>query len=355
LPSNHEKRAVPKALIVGVSGTQLGAAERDFLKTADPLGFILFARNITAPDQVRALVREMRDCIGRKNAPVLIDQEGGRVARLKPPHWRAAPAAALFGELARHDRAAARQAVRLNAQLIGAELHALGITVDCAPVADIPAFGADPIISDRAFATDPPLVADLAQVFCEGLASVGVLPVIKHIPGHGRAGIDSHMGLPKVDAAQADLAAQDFAPFAVLARIKAPEPWAMTAHVVFEAFDKNLPATLSSIVIEDVVRGAISFDGIVISDDLSMGALEGSFEDRAAQALAAGCDLVLHCNGQLDEMKAVAKGTANIDAAVQARLDRSLGALPGEIPDFDATAALKELTGLMTPVMGDAQ
>jgi beta-N-acetylhexosaminidase len=360
LPSNHEICSVPKALIVGVSGTQLDAAERNFLKAADPLGFILFARNIASPDQIRSLIADMRACVDRQDAPVLIDQEGGRVARLRPPHWRAAPAAALFGERAHSDPDAARQAVHLNAQLIGAELAALGITVDCAPVADVPEVGADPIISDRAFAADAAMVADLATAFCEGLASMGVLPVIKHIPGHGRAGVDSHKGLPHVDTNKADLATQDFAPFKALARLKNPEPWAMTAHVVFKAFDQKLPATLSSIVIEDVVRDAIGFDGIVISDDLSMGALEGAFEDRAAGALAAGCDLVLHCNGKLDEMEAVARGTSDLGAGAsgiktEARLARSLGMLKSLPQDFDAGAALNELSALMAPVWGGVQ
>jgi beta-N-acetylhexosaminidase len=360
LPSNHEFCSVPKALIVGVAGTELNAAESNFLKAADPLGFILFARNISTPDQVRTLVADMRSCVGREDSPVLIDQEGGRVARLGPPHWRAVPAAALFGELACSDPDAAQQAVRLNAQLIGAELAALGITVDCAPVADVPAPGADPIISDRAFSSDEAIVADLAAAFCKGLASVGVLPVIKHIPGHGRAGMDSHKGLPRVDATKDDLTAQDFAPFVALARLKEPEPWAMTAHVVFESFDKKLPATMSSIVIEDVVRKAIGFDGIVISDDLSMGALDGSFEDRAAGALAAGCDLVLHCNGKLDEMEAVARGTKRLEAGTagtktETRLARSLGRVKGLSQEFDAAAAQNELSVLMAPVLRNKQ
>jgi len=337
---------VPKALIVGVPGPDLDSATRRLLTDIDPLGFILFSRNVENPAQVRALVADLRNTIGRADAPVLIDQEGGRVARLKPPHWRAAPPASVFGRLAARNPEGAKRAVHLNAQLIGAELAALGINVDCAPVCDVPAADADPIIGDRAFATDPETVAVLARFFCAGLSAAGVLPVIKHIPGHGRAEVDSHKALPRVTAAGGDLAQHDFAPFAALSDIKAPVPWAMTAHVIYTAHDAQAPATLSGRVIADVIRGTIGFSGIVISDDLSMQALSGPFAARAQDALAAGCDLALHCNGKADEMAQVAEGCTSISAATAKRLEASLGALSTGT-DFDHENALATLAELL--------
>ncbi len=337
---------MPKALIVGVPGPELDGATRRLVARMDPLGFILFARNVETPDQVRALVSDLRDSVGREDAPVLIDQEGGRVARLTPPHWRAAPPAAAFGRLAARDPEAAKHAVRLNAQLIGAELAALGINVDCAPVCDVPAADADPIIGDRAFATDPGTVATLARCFCDGLAAAGVLPVIKHIPGHGRAGVDSHKALPEVTAPAEDLARRDFAPFAALADLKAPVPWAMTAHVIYSAYDGEVPATLSKRVIAEIIRNAIGFDGIVISDDLSMNALSGPFAARAHDALAAGCDLALHCNGKAEEMTQVAEGSHPIGSATTERLKASLGAL-GADRGFNRDEALATLDKLL--------
>jgi beta-N-acetylhexosaminidase len=344
---------VPKALIVGIAGTRVGARELTFIREADPLGFILFARNVAAREQVVALVEDLRRAVGRADAPVLIDQEGGRVARLRPPQWRAAPAAAIFGQLMRLNREHALRATRLNAQLIGAELAALGITVDCAPVADVPVAGSDPIIGDRAFDTAPETVATLAGAFCDGLDAAGILPVIKHIPGHGRATADSHKDLPRVTASRAELVAHDFLPFKELARRAAPQPWAMTAHVVYESCDAEMPATLSRTVVADVMRGDIGFDGVIISDDLSMGALTGPFEERAGRALAAGCDLALHCNGNLEEMTAAAAGCSSIGMDTTLRLERSLGArrFPAE---FDAAAAQAELDVLMSAVRGAA-
>ncbi len=342
---------MPKALIVGVAGTRLGAKELNFLQETDPLGFILFARNIASPDQVRALTTEMRNAVGRADAPVLIDQEGGRVARLRAPQWRAAPPAAVFGELYRLNAELGLMATRLNAQMIGNELIALGINVDCAPVADVPVADADPIIGDRAFATEPGPVRMLAGAFCEGLAAAGVLPVIKHIPGHGRAEVDSHKALPRVTAHRADLSARDFAPFKALARRRDPEPWAMTAHVIYDCCDPDRPATQSRAVIDNIIRGEIGFDGIVLSDDLSMGALTGPYDERARIALAAGCDLMLHCNGKLEEMVPAAAGCADLSATAERRLARSLGALGAPEP-FDAEAAKEELARMLAPVSG---
>lgn len=288
----------PRAAIFGCAGPALAPEERAFFASVDPLGFILFQRNCVDPAQVRRLVAELRASVGRADAPVLIDQEGGRVARLRPPHWRGYPSAARIAALADEAPAAARIVTRLIAD----DLHALGITVDCLPVLDVPVPGADAVIGDRAYGTEPETVARIGHAACEGLLAGGVLPVLKHIPGHGRGTVDSHLACPLVTAAIHELEITDFAPFRALNGM----PWAMTAHIVYEAVDPTQPATLSSKVIAEVIRGEIGFDGVLVSDDLSMQALGGSLGERAARALAAGCDVVLHCNGRFDEMSEVA-------------------------------------------------
>ena len=293
----------------------LSDAERRFFADADPLGFILFARNCEAPGQLRALVGSLRESIGRADAPLLIDQEGGRVAYLRPPHWRAAPAAGRIGALAAGDRAAGREAARVNARLMAAELFDAGITVDCVPVLDVPVEGAHDVIGDRAFCADPELIAALGAEVCAGMLAGGVLPVIKHMPGHGRAAVDSHHDLPVVDEALDVLRATDFAPFARLA----DAPWGMTAHIVFSAID-DAPATQSPRVIADIIRGEIGFTGVLASDDIGMDALAGGPAERAAASLAAGCDVVLHCNGTLDEMAAVAAAVGPLSDAAEARI-----------------------------------
>lgn len=321
----------PRAVIFGLAGLHPSDEESRFFEEADPLGFILFARNCHQPEQVRELVKTLRAIVGRDNAPVLIDQEGGRVQRLRPPHWRSAPASAVFGALCGDDLdqdidhqtgGAGRTAVEachLNARLLGADLAALGITVDCAPVLDVrQPFGHD-IIGDRAFADDVQTVALLGRAACAGLLAEGVLPVIKHVPGHGRATLDSHEALPVVDAPLEMLERVDFAPFAALA----DSPLAMTAHVVYTAIDPHAPATTSKTVIERVIRGAIGFDGLLISDDLCMRALAGTPPARTTVALDAGCDVVLHCNGNLDEMRAVATVCPPLSLEAQKRLARA--------------------------------
>lgn len=310
---------MPRAVVFGCAGPRLSAEEAAFFRASDPLGFILFARNCERPDQVRALVRALRGSVDRSDAPVLIDQEGGRVARLGPPHWRKAPAQGVFAELARSDRAAARHAARLNARLLAAELDGLGITVNCLPVLDLPRAGAHAIIGDRALGNDPETIAELGRAVCEGLLEGGVLPVVKHIPGHGRARADSHVALPVVEAPADDLRASDFRPFAALR----DAPLAMTAHVVYAAFDPMLPATLSRTVVAGVIRGEIGFDGLLVSDDLSMGALGGTLKARAEAALSAGCDLVLHCNGRLAEMAQVAAAVGPLGGEAERRLARA--------------------------------
>lgn len=291
-----------RAFICGCAGTVLSADERAFLRDADPWGLILFARNIVDPQQVRALCDDFRAITGRADAPILIDQEGGRVRRLKPPLVADHPPAWVYGRLYRDDPEAARHATRLAGQVLGGELAALGITVDCAPVLDLRYDDAHDIIGDRAFGGDPAVVADLGRALGEGLTDAGVLPVVKHIPGHGRALADSHFDLPEVETDRATLEATCFAPF----RAYADAPLAMTAHVVYRAVDADAPATTSRRVIGEVIRGFIAFDGLLMSDDVSMKALKGPIRERTAASIAAGCDLALHCNGDLLEMAEVA-------------------------------------------------
>jgi len=292
----------PRAVIFGCAGTTLSADERAFFRDTDPLGFILFARNVEAPEQVRRLVESMRDTVGRDDAPVLIDQEGGRVQRLRPPHWRLAPPAVIFGELYASDPAAAMMASRLNGRLLAADLAPLGIDVDCAPVLDLPVPGAHGVIGDRAFAPSVQAVVSLGRAQADGLLAGGIIPIMKHIPGHGRARADSHHELPVVETTRAELERTDFAPFQALADL----PWAMTAHVLYRALSSNQPATTSARLIDDVIRRHIGFDGVLLSDDLSMQALGGSLGERARQSLEAGCDVALHCNGEPAEMREIA-------------------------------------------------
>src|SRR5690242_10815150 len=308
-----------RAVILGCSGTRLTDDERVFFRDVDPLGFILFARNIDTPEQARRLVDELRMSVGRAEAPVLIDQEGGRVVRLKPPHWRKAPPARLLGELYERDPERGLEATRLNSRLLAADVASIGCDVDCLPVLDIAFPETHAVIGDRAYTAVPESVAALGRAAAEGLLAGGVLPVIKHIPGHGRATVDSHHALPRVDASRTTLAKSDFAPFKALADM----PWAMTAHIVYADIDAATAATLSRRVVTEVIRGEIGFDGVLVSDDLSMRALGGSFADRAAGALAAGCDLVLHCNGDMTEMTAVAGAASRLTPAARRRIDRA--------------------------------
>jgi beta-N-acetylhexosaminidase len=305
----------PRSVVLGCSGESLSAFERDFFPAADPVGFILFRRNCNSPDQVRELVVELRDCVGRDDAPVLIDQEGGRVARLRPPHWRLYPSAARLASL---PDPSAENAARLAARLIADDLEWLGITVDCLPVLDLPVPGADSVIGDRAYGTDPGRVARLARAVCNGLLEGAVLPVIKHMPGHGRAGVDSHYACPLVETVRDELSRTDLAPFCALADM----PWAMTAHIVYTAIDATAPGTLSSRVVAEIIRGEIGFDGVLVSDDLSMRALGGGLGERTRRALAAGCDLALHCNGMPGEMEEVVAAAGPISDRTTERLAR---------------------------------
>ena len=328
-----------RAAIFGLSGTVLTDAERQFFRDADPLGFILFQRNCETPQQVCGLVADLRDAVGRGDAPVLIDQEGGRVARLKPPYWPEYPAPAKIAALGGLH---AREAAWLGARLIADDLACLGITVDCAPVVDLPVAGADPIIGDRALGATPAAVAELGLAVCDGLMAGRVLPVIKHIPGHGRGNVDSHKGLPVVTTDRVTLDSSDFAPFRALAAM----PWAMTAHILYTAIDPDRPATLSAAVIA-MIRTSIGFDGVLVSDDLSMQALGGRLEDRARGALEAGCDLVLHCNGDMTEMSGIAAAIGSLNEAAQRRVDgaEERRAAPGA---FDRFAAERRFAALMS-------
>ncbi|MDE2355501.1 MAG: beta-N-acetylhexosaminidase [Alphaproteobacteria bacterium] len=325
------------AVVLGLKGPQLSAAEAEFFRAQDPWGFILFARNIETPDQTRDLIARLRACVGRADAPVFVDQEGGRVQRFRPPHWSAYPPGARYAAAAR-DADEARDLAWLGGRLMAEELFALGVSVDCAPVADVPVAGAHDVIGDRAFSHDPARVADLAGAQAEGLMAGGVLPVVKHIPGHGRAGADSHLALPRVSASLADLAASDFVPFRALANL----PMAMTAHVVFEAIDAEAPATTSPAVISRIIRGDIGFDGLLISDDLSMQALSGTLRARAEAARTAGCDMLLHCNGDMAEMVEVVAGAAPLTGAPARRAEAALAARRAPGP-FDVAAGRERL------------
>jgi beta-N-acetylhexosaminidase len=331
-----------RAFITGVSGPELTAAEREFIAAERPWGFILFKRNIETPAQVILLVRELRAAIGNPDAPVLIDQEGGRVQRLGPPHWPVYPPGAAFGVLYDIDRAAGLSAARLSARLMAADLVELGVTVDCLPLADVPVAGADAVIGNRAYGTEPDKVAAIARAVTEGLERGGILPVLKHIPGHGRATADTHFRLPEVDTPKAELERTDFAAFQPLADL----PMAMTAHVVFSALDPTQPATTSATIIQQVIRGVIGFQGLLMSDDVSMNALAGSIAERTRAIIAAGCDMVLHCNGKLDEMREVARETPELSGEALERAGRALASRRAP-QGFDRLAARAALDALI--------
>ena len=331
-----------RAFITGVSGLELSAEEREFIRTERPWGFILFKRNIDTPEQVTNLVREMRNSMGSPDAPVLIDQEGGRVQRFGPPHWPVYPAGAAFGALYDIEPELGLAAARLSARLMAADLIDLGVTVDCLPLADVPVAGADAVIGNRAYGTEPRKVAAIARAVTEGLEQGGVLPVLKHIPGHGRATADTHFRLPEVDTPKAELERTDFAAFQPLADL----PLAMTAHVVFSALDPVHPATTSATIIEQVIRGVIGFQGLLMSDDVSMNALSGSIAERTRAIVTAGCDMVLHCNGNLDEMRAVARETPELSGMAQERAERALASRKAPQP-LDRQAARAELDALI--------
>jgi len=334
-----------RAFIAGCSGPVLTAEEEASFRAAAPWGFIVFKRNIETPAQLTALTAALREAVGR-DAPILIDQEGGRVQRMGPPHWPAYPPGRAYGRLAGNDPLYHREIARLGARLMAHDLRAVGITVDCVPVLDVPIAGAHDVIGDRAYGRDPETVALLGRAAAEGLIAGGVLPVIKHIPGHGRAAADSHHDLPVVQASRAELERQDFVPFRHLADM----PLAMTAHVVYTALDPEHPATTSASVMRDVIRGHIGYDGLVMSDDVSMNALSGSLAERTRAAFAAGCDMVLHCNGRLDEMEAVASDSPELGGEAGRRAAAALARIAHEPEPLNAVDARARFTAALAAV-----
>jgi beta-N-acetylhexosaminidase len=330
-----------RAFITGLGGLTISANERAFVREAQPWGLIIFKRNVSSPEQVAALVRSFRDYVGWE-APVLVDQEGGRVQRLGPPHWPAYPPGAFYGVL--YDREVSRglSVARLAGHLLAADLNVLGIDVDCLPLADVAAPGADPVIGDRGYGTEPGKVAAIAGALAQGLLAGGVLPVLKHLPGHGRASADSHHKLPVVDTDRATLETTDFAAFRPLSRL----PLGMTAHVVFSAIDPVAPATTSVTMVREVIRGFIGFQGLLMSDDVSMNALSGTIAERSRAAFAAGCDVVLHCNGDMREMTAVAGEAPKLGGEAEKRAEAAL-AQRATPEAFDVEAARKIFTQMV--------
>lgn len=324
---------------MGCAGTDLTSDEVQFFRTAQPWGLVLFRRNISDPSQVRALCERFREIVGRHDAPVFVDQEGGRVQRLSIPHWKKYPAASTFLRASGGDLDVAADYVRWAARLMANDLFDVGITIDCMPVLDVLTQGSSPAIGDRAYSSSPENIAVLGRAAAEGLMSGGVLPVMKHIPGHGRALLDSHEALPIVDTELDELSRSDFVPFKRLSDL----PIGMTAHVLFRAIDAVSPATLSHKVIGTVIRGEIGFDGLLLSDDLSMKALGGSFRERAERLFIAGCDIALHCNGLMSEAQAVVEGARVLDGISLQRAEQALSLLRLPSENFDPVEGRRKL------------
>ena len=320
-----------KAMILGCAGTFLTPQEIAFFAEHKPWGLILFARNIGEATEIKALTDQFRAVVERENAPVFIDQEGGRVQRVREPIAQRYPAGAVLGEIYKRDQQAGRRAAYEMSLLHAEDLLPLGINADCLPVLDVPVPGAHDVIGDRAYGHEPAMVADIGRAAANGLLAAGVLPVMKHIPGHGRAAVDSHKALPVVEADRKTLEDIDFAPF----RQHADLPMAMSAHVVYADIDAANPATTSKEVIDSVVRGFIGFDGLLMTDDLSMRALSGDFADRTTASFAAGCDIVLHCNGVMDEMAPVAAASPWLDGKALDRAERATSLLSHSQADHD--------------------
>ena len=334
-----------KAMIVGCSGLELTAEERAFIADQKPWGFILFARNIDSPDQVRRLNDSFAEAVGQQNLPVLIDQEGGRVQRLRPPHWTNYPPANALGALYETDKTKGLRATWLMSRLHAFDLLPLGFNVDCLPVLDVPSPDGHDVIGNRAYGATPEQVAILGQAACDGLKAGGVMPVIKHIPGHGRATADTHIELPTVDTDRDTLEAIDFPPFKALAG----EQMAMTAHVVYSVLDPDAPATTSAKIIKDVIRGDFGFDNLLMSDDVSMQALSGDFADRTRAIFGAGCDVVLHCNGDMGEMQAVVGETPELSGKALERAERAMvgAGVTDNLDEKDVRAEFEDLMGAL--------
>ncbi|MBP0615269.1 beta-N-acetylhexosaminidase [Jiella mangrovi] len=324
-----------KAFIAAPAGLTLSGEERRFFEGERPWGFILFARNIESPGQLADLVASLKDVGSRETTPIFIDQEGGRIARLRPPLAPAYPTPAAIGALFAADPKAGERAAWLQGRLLAADVMAYGINADCVPCLDVPVAGAHSVIGDRAYGTNPDTVATLGRAVADGAMAGGVLPVMKHVPGHGRGNADSHLALPRVDTSRAELAKSDFAPFRALRTL----PAAMTAHILYTDIDPVHPATLSPIVIDSVIRMEIGFDGLLMSDDMSMKALSGDLYDLSVAALMAGCDLVLHCNGDMDEMRRIASAAQPLSGDAERRAK----ACEAVIAQGAETAALETL------------
>jgi beta-N-acetylhexosaminidase len=331
-----------KAFVSGCAGLTLTEDEISFFMDNDPWGLILFARNIDTPDQVRALTSSFRAAVGRQNAPVMVDQEGGRVQRLKPPHWAKYPAPKLYGDLFEEDADAAMRAAWLGARLICCDLYEVGITIDCLPCLDVRFPETVDAIGDRAFSADPEVIIALGQSMVDGANASGVLPVIKHIPGHGRACVDSHLELPRVETDQSSLESVDFRPFKALSHVSL----GMTAHIVYAGIDAEYAGTQSTKVVQDVIRGNIGFDGCLMSDDISMHALGGGFADRSRKIVDAGCDIVLHCNGDMNEMLEVARVVPELSGDAKRRCEKALSELCDPEPGFEVNEAWNEFRSL---------
>lgn len=338
-----------KPVIFGCAGPALSDVEREFFAGVQPAGFILFARNIQSPQQIKTLTTDLRLCVDRSDVLIAIDQEGGRVQRMGSPHWRKYPPMATFGRAAKVNHALAVEALGLNCLLLADDLRRVGINVDCLPLLDVPKEGADNVIGDRALGLTADMVTKLGRVVIDSLQVAGVLPVAKHIPGHGRAQVDSHKLLPRVGAPLDELIAADFAPFKALSDC----PFGMTAHIVYDAIDRDRPATLSPAVINTVIRGMIGFEGLLMTDDLSMQALSGSLADRAKGALAAGCDLILHCNGDMDEMQQVANILPSAEDGLILTVARLVSSIGQKNPidrasvETDYDAAMQKLNSIV--------
>ena len=338
---------MPSAAIYDCEGARASAEEKAFFRDVDPWGFIVFARHCQSADDLRAHCDELRECVGREDAPILIDQEGGRVARMAPPVFPEHPPSAVFGDLCRLDPAKAKEAARLNAYLLGRLVSDCGVTVNCVPMVDVPQPDADPVvIGDRAYAKHPDVISALGAEVVAGSLEGGALPVVKHIPGHGRALCDSHHELPRVCASREDLRNADFIPFRALKSA----PLAMTAHVVYEAYDAERCATLSPVVVEEVIRGEIGFDGLLMSDDLKMKALDGAMDARMRASFAAGCDVALCCNFDMGEKKESAGGLQDLSGKAAARASAALSQLR-PVERSDTSGGYARLEALLKPAL----
>ena len=327
--------------IFGLFGTTLSADERAFFREADPLGYIVFGRNVESREQLRALTDDLRSIHGRDQLLVTIDQEGGRVQRMKPPVWPAYPAGAVFDRLYDLAPASAIEAARVNAQALGMDLAEVGITCTHAPVLDVRQHGAHDVIGDRALGHEPLRVAALGRAILDGLARAGVQGTIKHLPGHGRTMCDTHKAMPTVTASAAELES-DLAPFKALNHAAI----GMTGHLLFTAWDADNPATQSKIVVEQVIRGLIGYDGLLLTDDLDMEALNGTVPERAERAIAAGCDVALNCWARMDDMTGICARLPALGAAGQTRLDRALAGM-GDAQQADQAELLAKRDALL--------